>query len=127
MGDEAEIGLAPRRVPRRQRLPLAHWIALIAAVVAVILGTIGDRLAAKVLGAIDGCSTSPHADIAGTLIWLTLVVFTPTAMIASIVALVRGPKTPIVFVASVGSILLILGIDGFIVHQAMNWSYQCGR
>jgi hypothetical protein len=127
MGDEAEIGLALCRVPQRQRLPLAHWIALIAAVVAVTLGTIGDRLNTKVLGAIDGCSTSPHADTAGTLIWLTLVVLTPTAMIASIVALIRGPKTPLVFVASVGSILLVLGIDGFVVHQAISWSYYCGR
>jgi hypothetical protein len=125
VAERAELDLAPARAAHCERRPVAHWVALAAGVTAIVLGAIGSQLSNKVLGGLPGCARSPDSENGGMLIWLTFIVLTPTVIIASTVALVRWSGKWFVSLTSVVAVLLVLGIDGFIVHQAINWSFDC--
>jgi hypothetical protein len=123
--ERAELDPAPDRAARFERRPVAHWVALAAGVTAIVVGAIGSQLSNKVLGGLQRCARSPDSDNGGMLIWLVFIVLTPTVFIASTVALVRWREKWFVSLTSVVAVLLVLGIDGFIVHQAINWSFDC--
>jgi hypothetical protein len=125
MAEEAGLRLALDHAAGAERRPIAHWVALTVAVTAAVLGVIGVQLSNKVLGGLQGCARSRDADTGGTLLWLTLLILTPIVIIAAGVALVRWHERWLASLVSALAVLLVLGSDSFIIHQAINWSFTC--
>jgi hypothetical protein len=123
MAEGERIGLAARQERRRIR-PFAHWVAVGAAVVFVALGEIGNQIADAATYPV--CTGSTPAVPGGNLLLIAVFILAPSAIIAGVVSLVRGPRRLVSVLTSVGSIIVVLVLFWHYWLEMVDWGMGCG-